>query len=308
MTTMTTSTNGQESLLNKVMTPPYLGLFIFLVILIYKPVAHCVLVLQHIYFTGPEKYLVGFLVGLAGVALVGKGLRRDELTATAMGYMGGALIWMGWFEYSFDLFGSLFALPPIKDPVSGANVISANLQVLEATAIPFLAMLILFGNNRETRCRLLMWFHRNTKLSPEKPTSGYRRNYAWVTAFETIFITWAFYLQIIILYDPRIVGFSHPVTFAMFFVYLAWGIYLIAKLSRFTEPAAAIRYAIPTVAVFWISIEMGSHWGWFTEIWVRPLQWPISNALFILAFVAGTALVLIRGAERAPAMQAQAAE
>lgn len=305
--TAQSSTSGDDSVFAKVMTPPYIGLFIFLVILIYKPVAHCILVLQHITFTGPERYLVGFLIGLAGFTLVGKGLRRDELTATAMGYLGGALIWMGWFEYAFDFFGHAFALEPLKDPVTGVAVISGNLQVLEATGIPFLVMLILLGHNRETRCRLLMWVHRNTKLAPEKPTMGYKRNYAWVTAIETIFITWAFYLQIIVLYDPRLVGFSHPVTFAMFFVYLAWGIYLIYKLSRFTEPAAAIRYAIPTVAACWISIEMGSHWGWFTEIWVKPVQFPISNALFILAFVAGTALVLTRGGAWS-SMQVQAAE
>jgi hypothetical protein len=274
------------------MAPPYLGLFIFAVVLMYKPVAHCVLVLQHHFFTGSEKYLVGFLVGLLGVTLVGKGLRRDELTATAMGYMGGALIWMGWFEYTFDFFGQLFALPPIVDPVSGAAVLSGNLQVLEATVVPFVAMLILFGNNRETRCRLLMWFHRNTTLAPEKPTTGYKRNYAWVTAWEAIFVTWAFYLQIILLYDPRVVGFSHPVTFAVFFAYLAWGLYLLSKLMKHAEPAAAIRYAIPTTAAFWITIEMGSHWGWFTEIWVRPIQFPVSNAAFIVAFAAGAALIL----------------
>ena len=303
-----TAGNANESLMARLATPPYLGLFIFAIILIYKPVAHCLLVLQHHFFTGPERYLVGFLVGLLGFTIIGKGLRRDELMASAMGYMGGALVWMGWFEYAFDFFGETLGIAPLTDPVGGFTVLSPNLVLMEATVVPFAAMLILFGANRETRCRMLMWFQRNLRLAPEKPTTGYKRNFAWVTAWETIFVSWAFYLQIILLYDPRLVGINHPVTFAMFFVYLAWGGYLLNRLAKYNEPAGAIRYAIPTVAAFWIAIEMASHWGWFTEIWVKPIQYPVANAMFIAAFVAGSAMVLVRRPGHALGSQIAAAE
>ncbi|MDX2141857.1 MAG: hypothetical protein SFV19_00755 [Rhodospirillaceae bacterium] len=287
------SAGAQRGPLAGLMDPPYLGLLIFATILLYKPVAHTLLVLQHIAFTGPEKYLVGFLVGLLGFTLVGKGLRQDDLTATAMGWMGGALIWMGWFEYAFDFFGEATGAQPLM--VDGNVHVPPNLVILEATAVPFLAMLALFGANRETRCRLLMWFHRNLRLAPPKPTQGYKRSYAWVTALETIFVTWAFYLMIIVLYDPRVAGLDSNVTAVAFWVFLAWGGYLTTKLVKHNEPAAAIRYAIPTTNAFWIAIEMGAHWGWFTEIWVKPLQYPVACAAFMVAFALGAVVVVTRG-------------
>jgi hypothetical protein len=306
---MSTSTAFRESnggLAARLASPPGLGLLIFTTILLYKPIAHSLLVLQHHFFTGNSRYLVGATVGLLGFTLVGKGLRRDELTASAMGYMGGALVWMGWFEYAFDFFGGAMGIDPLIDPVTGSQVLPGNLLLIEATAVPFVAMMILFGANRETRCRLLMWFQRNLRLAPEKPTPGYKRNYAWVTAWETIFITWAFYIQIILLYDVRIAGKDHWATYAAFCVYGIWGVYLFTKLVKHAEPGAAIRYAIPTTNVFWIMIEMGSHWHWFEEIWIKPLQYPISTLAFMAAFAAGAVAVLApRGG---PNMRVQAAE
>ncbi len=282
--------SGRRHALSALLRPPYLGLLIFATILLYKPIAHTLLVLQHYIFTGNEKYIVGGLVGLLGFWLVGKGLRRDELSATAMGYMGGALIWMGWFEHTFEFFGNVLGVDPVM--ADGKMQLPPNLVLIEATAVPFVAMMILFGANRETRCRLLMWFHRTIGLAPEKPTQGYRRNYAWVTAWETIFITWAFYIIIVLLYDTRVAGKDHVATYVAFAAFLAWGCYLLNRLVKYAEPAAAIRYAIPTTNAFWITIEMGSHWNWFQEIWVKPLQYPISSVAFVVCFAAGAIVVL----------------
>ena len=294
-----TSTVGDGDVLGHVIRPPYLGLLIFATIILYKPIAHTLLVLQHYVFTGDSKYAVGLLVGLFGFWLVGKGLRRDELSATAMGYMGGALIWMGWFEHSFEFFGEALGVDPVM--ADGQVYLTPNLALMEATAVPFIAMMILFGANRETRCRLLMWFHRNLRTAPPKPTQGYKRNYAWVTAWETIFVTWAFYIMIVMLYDPRLAGIDHPVTYIAFGAYLIWGTYLLLRLVKYNEPAAAIRYAIPTTNAFWITIEMASHWKWFPEIWVKPLQYPVSAVAFMAAFACGAVLILKRGNDSLPA-------
>jgi hypothetical protein len=40
---------------------------------------------------------------------------------------------------------------------------------------------------------------------------------------------------------------------------------------------------------------MGAHRGWFTEIWVKPLQYPISAAAFMAAFALGVVVVRPRG-------------
>ena len=100
----------------------------------------------------------------------------------------------------------------------------------------------MMGANRETRCRMLMWFHRTLKIAPNKPTTGYQRSYAWMTALETIFITWFFYLAIILLYDPRLFGVNHLATQFTFGAFMVWGYYLlIFKMIKYTSAGPAIR-------------------------------------------------------------------
>jgi hypothetical protein len=200
---------------------------------------------------------------------------------------------MGWFEHTFDFFGESLGIQPLLGP-SGSPALSPNLLMMEASGVPFLALLILFGANRETRCRLLMWCHKTFNLTPDRPTTGYKRNYAWVTAIETVFVTWGFYLLIILVYDPRIAGKDHPFAYVAFGAFALWSAYLLRKMVRYTEPASAIRYAIPTTNAVWICIEMASHWKWFTEIWVKPTQYPITMLMFV-AFFAGSAIVILRG-------------
>jgi hypothetical protein len=269
---------------------PLLGLLIFISVLCQKPLAHAINVLQHTAFEGTPRYVAGAMVGLVGFAVVWNGLKRPELQATVCGFVGGALIWMGWFEHGFEFFAHALAIPPLVQ--DGVQRLSPNLLLIEATLVPYLAILILFGANRETRCRMLMWFHRNLRLTPDRPTSGYRRSYAWVTALEIIFVGWFFYLTIILLYDPRILGKEHPGTYAAFVVILVWAVYLLSRLLRYNEPAPAIRYAIPTANAFWLLVEMASHWHWFTEIWIKPIQYPVGNLLILAVFIAGGILIL----------------
>jgi uncharacterized membrane protein len=276
---------------SRLLQPPLLGLIVFGTLLLYKPLAHSELVLLYTAFPGPEKYLAGFLVGLLGFTLVWKGVKKDELSASAMGWLGGAFIWLGWFEQSFHFFAESLHIQDLA--VEGRGMLTPGLLVIESSGIIFLAIFVMMGANRETRCRMLMWLHRNLRLTPDKPTTGYRRSYAWVTALETIFVTWFFYLTIILLYDPRLFGVNHIVTQIAFVVFLVWGIYLLVfKMIKYTSVGPAIRYAIPTSNVFWICIEMGSHWNWYTEIWIRPLEYGLPMLGMTAVFVAGAYVAL----------------
>ncbi len=263
---------------------PYMGLVIWATILLWKPIAHTVVVSERLVFPGNGAYVMGGLLGFIGLILVWNGFKRDELTATTLGYMGGALIWLGWFESAFHFFAHLLEIEPVK--VGGYEVLSAELQIIEASAVFYLAILVLLGLNKDTRCRMFKWFHRNAKLTPEAATPGYRRQYSRITALETIFISWFFYIFVILLFDPRVLGTQHPVTIAAFYGALAWGLYLLAfKMPKFTNPGEAIRYAIPSTGIIWLCFEMASVWGWYQEIWLKPIEFPISNVAFAIVFV-----------------------
>ena len=48
---------------------------------------------------------------------------------------------------------------------------------------------------------------------------------------------------------------------------------------------------IPANAVLWLCFEMASAWGWYTEIWVKPFEFPISNLVMLALFIGGGILV-----------------
>lgn len=271
---------------------PYMGLVIWGTILLWKPIAHTVVVGERLIFPGNSAYIVGALLGFAGLVMVWIGFKKDELTASALGWMGGAFIWLGWFESAFHFFARLLNIQPVK--WNGFEILSAELQIIESSAVLYIAMLILLGLNKDTRCRMFKWFHRNAKLKPEAPTPGYRRQYSRIAAIETVFVSWFFYIFIILLFDPRILGPQHFVTVAAFWGALIWGLYLMAfKMPNFTNAGEAIRYAIPTTGIIWLCFEMASAWGWYQEIWLKPIEFPISNVVFALVFVGLGALIIM---------------
>src|SRR5690606_8686360 len=66
---------------------------------------------------------------------------------------------------------------------------------LMATMPIMMGLFILYGvYNRQTKCNLIRWFHRNLRFNPGMPTNDNGRSFARITAIETIFVTWFCYL------------------------------------------------------------------------------------------------------------------
>lgn len=279
---------------------PLLGLVALSVPMLWKPVAHCVSVVSHSLMHG-SGFLVGSIVlTLVGFTLVWIGFKKDELTATLLGLAGGSLIFMFGLEPSFVAFAELMGVPPLM--YQGQVFLTPNLVLMEASLVLFLVVLIFTGANKDTRCRMFLWFHRNFRLRPNKPTAGYRRQFSRIVAMETIFISWFFYLLIIILVDPRLLGPTSPVTYTVTAGMLAWGLYLlIFKQLRYSSMASGIRYAIPVVGILWYCVEISALWQWYTEIWVRPFEFPLTNLILATTFVVAVFLVNRTDARGAPA-------
>jgi hypothetical protein len=54
--------------------------------------------------------------------------------------------------------------------------------------------------------------------------------------------------------------------------------------------APAIRYAIPTVIIFWNTVEILGRWNFFEEIWVQPQIFITEMSLIVIAFISVTVL------------------
>ncbi len=255
------------------------GLLGLAVPLLWKPVGHTVVVLFHAYVHGPARFMIAMFLGSVGVALVWLGLKRDELSATCLGFVGGTMIWIGWFEHGFEFFGEFLHVP-------GLGFLTPNLLLMEASVAMLVALLIFLAANKDTRCRMFMWIHRTLRVRPNKPTPGYRRQYACIAAMETVFVTWFFYVLIVLLLDPRIFGPTHPVTYGVSLAILLWALYLVIfKVPEQGSIAQAIRYGIPTAGVIWYSFEITAAWGWYREPWIRPFDFPIIDAFIGVAFL-----------------------
>lgn len=289
-------------MLGKFYRPPFVGVIAFIAVLMGQPLGHTLYVLLKPIF-GPAdevSFPASFLCGLVGFILVWVGLKKQETSATWLGFIGAILIWTGWFEFSWELFAHLLNVQPLYT-AAGDLAMSPGLQVIQASGIIMLAVTALLYFNRETRCTAFKWLHRKAHMNPGKASSGKDRDYARITALETIFVIWFIYVINLTLYDERILGADHPVTYAVFFGFLIWAIYLNTRLIKYARMAPAVRYAIPTTVITWLCVEVLSRWGILTEFWLMPADYALEMGLVVGAFiVAGIAIYLTpeRGEEK----------
>ncbi|UCG71369.1 MAG: hypothetical protein JSV45_08830 [Chromatiales bacterium] len=232
--------------------------------------------------------VVSMSIGSLGLVLVWIGLKRPENQATILGYVGGLLIWVGFFEWTWHYFGHWLNLEPVMD--GDIPILMPGLLMIQATSLIVITMLIFLGANKDTRCRMFMWFHRNFKLRPGRMTPGYKRQHARTTAIETVFLIWFIYLCAIMINDPRLIKYDSVAAMVITVGFLAWGVYLFRKALKIRGLGATFRYAIPTANILWLPIEAFSRWGLYPEVWVKPLEYSLIMllvlALFVLAGVA----------------------
>lgn len=271
---------------------PHAGLFCLLIVLMGLALGHACLVLQR-HFTGPPSSLdtiVSIFLGALGVVLVWSGLKKDENQATWLGYIGGNFIWIGWFEWTWEYFSHWLKLEPVM--ADGFTILSPGLLMIQSTALIVILLLMLFGANKDTRCRMFMWFHRNLRLRPGQMTAGFKRQHARNTALETIFLIWFIYLCAIFINDPRVIGYDSVTAMVLTGGFVAWGIYLVPKLAKIRGFGPALRYAIPTGNILWLPIEAFSRWGLYPEVWIKPVEYPGLMSSVLIGFVVSGLAIL----------------
>jgi len=274
-----------------------------------QPLGHTAYAIMEAVFDS-SVYVAAALVGIVGFVTVWRGLKRDELTATLLGLIGGWLIWIGWFEFSFKFFAELYSVPgfPVEPNVPGGYVATPQANMLQATVPMMLALFLLYGIfNLQTKCNFMRWFHRNIGFSPGNPTQDNQRSFGRITAMEVLFVTWfcyQFWLYMIY-FGTR--GTGLLVIQAVYLLWTAWALYLVYKTTQQIRMAASLRYGVGAGIVLWGSAEMPAHFGAYREYWLHPLEYPIFNLIALALFIAGLVIAARRprpNAQRTGATQA----
>ncbi|MBV54455.1 MAG: hypothetical protein QF923_02140 [Candidatus Marinimicrobia bacterium] len=278
--------------MNVINKKPFVGLLAFLVVLFTMPLGHTAMILMEKIFGSEFQYLAATILGLIGLVFLWIGTYRESETSTTwLGFFAGVFIWTGWVEFSFIYFAHHVNIAPLID--NGEVITKPEYLLMPSSIGLLLATGIYFFFNADTRCHFFRWFHRNMNMKLKNRISRKERNYSLITAIETIYIIWLFYIILLLIYDNQILGDRHPVTYIIFFGMLMWFLYLFVRLLKFQRMAPAVRYAIPTVIVFWNCVEILGRWNFFKEIWIAPQQYALEMMLIFGAFVGVTVLTIL---------------
>lgn len=267
------------------------GIFSFLIVLLLMPIGHALMIFIEKIDSIP-KFLGAGIIGLLGLILLVLGIIKNKnmAVATIFGLLAGVLIWTGWVEFSFVWIAEKNSIAPL---IENGEVATKPEYLVMMSSVGLLSTIVILFMFSQTRCQFFNWFQKVLKFKkyvklakpPEKPI-------ALITFIETIVILWTFYILLLLVYDNDIAGDKHPLTYIVAFGSLFWSIYLFLKLIKINTFDYAIRYAVPTVIIFWNFIEVTGRWNLFKEIWVHPFEHWKENLLILAMFFGFVALYI----------------
>lgn len=271
-----------------------IGMLAFVIVLLTMPLGHAAMILMEHLFGINYVYHAAIILGIIGFILLIIGYKTaNETKATFYGLFAGLAIWTGWIEFLFVYYAKRYHIQPL---IENGEIVTKPEYLLLPSSIGFLVVMLLnFLFNSNVRCNFFNWLKRRFKIQRGKSENIKSRSVTMSTAIELIMILWTFYIILLIVYDSSIFGDKHPVTYIIAFGSLLWSAYLFMKLLRIKKLGFAIRYAIPTVIIFWNFVEILGRWNLYKEIWVHPLQYWFEMLLVTIIFIA---LVIISSYER----------
>ncbi len=271
---------------------PFVGIIAFMIVLITMPLGHALMIVMENIFGHSHIYLAAMILGFFGLILLIWGMIvKKQLGATILGLFSGLFVWTGWVEFAFVYFANRFKVAPLME---AGEVITKPEYLIMPSSIGFWAIFILyyfFGT--KTGCTFFTWFQKRLGIVNPKQLQPAVRNVAITTFMELNMILWTFYLLLLFLYDKQFIGDDSIVMHIVAYSSLLWSLYLFMKLIKKTQMSYAIRYAIPTVIIFWNFVEILGRWGLFKEIWVHPFEYALEMILFILVIIVLLVIVFL---------------
>jgi hypothetical protein len=266
---------------------PFTGVVAFLIVLFAMPVGHAGMILVQVVLGRTYQFAGAVALGIIGFVALLLSLRfKGETARTALGLLAGVLMWTGFVEFTYVYYAMKLGIRP--EMANGAVVTKPEYLVMPSSVGLVASLMACLLLNGQTRCNFFMWIRRQLRMRIEFTSNAKTKNYAVVTAMETIFVLWFTYILMMVVYSY---GDREWPTWAMLFGCLLWSLYLIVKLLRHSKLGPALRYAVPTVIIFWMCVEVLGRWDFFTEIWARPTEYLLEMGLITAALVGAIALV-----------------
>jgi hypothetical protein len=294
-TSATVKGQNQDGLMGLLYRPPWVGLLAFIIVFVVQALGHTVMIVMEEVWPG-EQYIYesAFAMGLLGGVLLFLGMRsQNEVSSTWLGFWAGTLLWTGWVEFAFVWAGNFLSVPDLMDPsIPGEIATKAEYLVMMSSVGVMGATLLYFLMNPDTKCNCFLWLQRKAKLRTGKPNRGHKRNFAAITALETIYVIWFFYLLLLFLYNEDIAGEKSIAAYAFFFLNTIWAVYLFQRLMKFWKVTTAIRYGIPTAIIAWNSVELMGRWNIFVSFWEKPQDYALEMSLFTVAIIIAAILAV----------------
>jgi hypothetical protein len=244
---------------------------------------------------GAAVFVSALGLGALGCVLLWWGVARPmrDLHATLLGALGGVLTWTGWVEFSFVWIAHKLNVQPLMENGEVATKPEYLVMLSSIGLLGTMTMLFLFAH---TRCPFFAWGQK--RLGVHKAVaipSASQRPLAMIAFIEMIMLVWTFYIVLLVCYDDAIAGDRSLLTWVVAFGSLAWSIWLFWKLVRIRSFDHAVRYAVPTVVIFWNFIEVMGRWNMFKEIWVHPKEHWLENSLLLATLVFFTVFFMVKG-------------
>lgn len=290
----------RTGLMSLLYRPPFVGLLAFVIVFVVQALGHTVMIVMEDVLGEEYVYHSAFAMGAVGAVMLYLGMKNtNEVAATWYGFWAGTFLWTGWIEFSFVWSGSYLGVPDLMDPLKpGAIATKAEYLVMMSSVGILMSTLAYFTLNKETKCNFFLWFQNNLGMRVGKPNPSNERNFAAITALETIYVIWFFYLVLLFMYDESILGERHPVAYVFFFLNVIWSVYLFQRLMKFWKVTTAIRYGIPTAIICWNTVELMGRWHLLTEFWEHPWDYTLELSLLTSGIVIAAFLAI-----RTPANQ-----
>lgn len=271
---------------------PFIGIIAFVVVLFTMPLGHALMIVMEKVFGDHYVFQVALYMGLVGLALLIWGMITSKKTiATFLGLFSGLLVWTGWVEFTFVYYAKRFQVAPL---IEDGQVVTKPEYLIMPSSIGFWIVIMLyyfFGS--KTGCTFFTWFQKRLKIINPKQLKPSSHNIALTTFMELNMILWTFYLLLLFVYDKEFIGDKSIVAHIVAYVSLFWSFYLFSKLIKKNNMGYAIRYAIPTVIIFWNFVEILGRWNVFKEIWVHPFEYMVEMLIFVLVVIVASAFILM---------------
>lgn len=260
-----------------------IGFYAFMIVLFTMPLGHAAMIIMEKTLGPSSLTLAAFLLGLVGMAVAIWGFyMKKDTPATFAGLFGALLVWTGWVEFTYVYYAHRYEVAPL---IENGEVVTKPEYLILMSSVGFWAIvstLYIFGTR--TGCIFYSWIQKKTGISKHVDSlHSSVRNHSVTTFMETNMLLWTSYLVLMFAYDNELLGDRHPVTAFIAFGSLVWSAYLFYKLMKIKQIGYAIRYAVPTVIIFWTFVEILGRWDLFREIWIEPMKY--SREMIIMVVV-----------------------